>query len=139
MEINLKELVLDLELNYDTIRNNDLIISVANKAILYSGAKIYGTPKKDIWLPHGLQYYVTITTSHAIFTTYPEANYLTINFATCGNVDFNKFIDLVLKELKPIKIIRQYTTIRTPFTTCDFKPIDCKKYPLCLNCSECKG
>jgi S-adenosylmethionine/arginine decarboxylase-like enzyme len=139
MEINLKELVLDLELPNEIITNNELIQSVAIKAILASGAKIYGTPKADIWLPHGLQFYVTITTSHAIFTTYPEANYLTINYATCGPVDFKPFIETILKDLSPTKIIRHYQTIRTPTPTCDFKPSDCKKYPKCLNCSECKG
>jgi S-adenosylmethionine/arginine decarboxylase-like enzyme len=138
MEITLKELILDLELKPETITNNELIESIAIKAILVSGAKIYGTPKIDTWQPHGLQFYVTLTTSHAIFTTYPEANYLTINYATCGPVDFKPFIATILEELKPVKIIRQYQTIRTPNTTCDFKPEDCKKYPKCSNCSECK-
>lgn len=139
MEINLKELVIDLKIPHDIITDNDLIRKIALKAILASGAKIYGTPKSDIWEPHGLQFYVTITTSHAIFTTYPEEDYLTVNYATCGNVDFSKFLSVLLTELKPTQIIRQYVTIRTPKQTCDFKPSDCEKYPLCLNCEECKG
>jgi S-adenosylmethionine/arginine decarboxylase-like enzyme len=101
-------------MSHDTITDNDLIRKIALKAIKKSGAKIYGIPKSDVWLPHGLQFYVTITTSHAIFTTYPEEDYLTVNFATCGKVDFDKFLSVLLRELKPTKIIRQYITERYP-------------------------
>lgn len=138
-EINLKELVIDLTLPSEIITDNELIKKVAIEAILSSGAKIYGQPKSDTWKPHGLQFYVTITTSHAVFTTYPEENYFTINYATCGNVDFNKFLKVIFEKLKPIKIIRKYVTIRTPRTTCDFIPEYCVKYPKCENCVECKG
>lgn len=138
MEINLKELVLDLELSNANIINNEFLKKTVIEAIYFSGAKIKGIPKSDTWLPHGLQFYVTIETSHLVLTTYPEANYLTINYATCGNVSFEKFLSVIYAKLQPVKTIRKYITMRPPTTTCDFKPQDCKKYPLCLNCVECK-
>jgi S-adenosylmethionine/arginine decarboxylase-like enzyme len=109
------------------------------KAIYASGAKIKGAPKEDTWLPHGLQFYVTIETSHLIATTYPEENYLTINYASCGHVDLAPFIKVIMEDLKPTEIIRQYLTLRPTHTTCTFSPKDCKKYPECTNCEECKS
>jgi S-adenosylmethionine/arginine decarboxylase-like enzyme len=113
MRINLRELVIDLELSDSAILDNALIESVALIALSESGAKIRDI-KEDIWQPHGLQFYAVLETSHCIFTTYPEQNYLTINYASCGNIDFDAFLAVVLRELKPKCIIRQVITDRQP-------------------------
>lgn len=55
------------------------------RVIAMSGLQIVGTPMVHHFSPHGLTYLMLLAQSHLAVHTWPEYQFMTVDFFTCGD------------------------------------------------------
>lgn len=90
-------------ISYEKINSLDFMETLLEKGIEETRATICGTSVKK-FKPQGVTILILLSESHVAVHTYPEKGSIFFDIFTCGlNCFPERFVDIIVEELKPIK------------------------------------